>query len=422
MPGIVLIGAQWGDEGKGKATDLIGTKVDYVARFNGGNNAGHTVVVGDESYALHLLPSGIISPNVTPVIGNGVVVDPEVLFEEIDGLESRGVDCSRLLVSEAAHVIAPYHRTLDKVTERFLGKHKIGTTGRGIGPAYADKINRVGIRVHDLFNAKHLRDKVEASLHQKNLMLVKLYNRRAVDVDQTTDELLALGERLKPYVANTSLVLNKALDEGKNVLFEGGQATMLDVDHGTYPFVTSSNPTAGGACTGTGVGPTRINRVIGVAKAYITRVGEGPFPTELFDESGDWLREQGHEYGVTTGRPRRVGPIDLVATRYGVETQGATNIALTKLDVLSYMDKIPVCAHYELNGEQTDDFPFPVLLQDAKPVVEYLPGWQCDISGARNWEDLPEAARSYVEYVEKAIGCHIGFVSVGAERESLIIR
>ena len=261
MPGIVLIGAQWGDEGKGKATDLIG--------FNGGNNAGHSVVVGDESYALHLLPSGIINPNLTPVIGNGVVVDPEVLFEEIDGLESRGIDCSHLKVSEAAHIIAPYHRTLDKVTERFLGKHKIGTTGRGIGPAYADKINRVGIRVHDLFNADHLHDKVEASLHQKNQMLVKLYNRRPIDVDQTTEELLKLGERLKPYVANTGLILNKALDEGKTVLFEGAQATMLDVDHGTYPFVTSSNPTAGGACTGTGVGPTKITRVVGVSKAYV---------------------------------------------------------------------------------------------------------------------------------------------------------
>ena len=289
MPGIVLIGAQWGDEGKGKATDLIGTKVDYVARFNGGNNAGHTVVVGDESYALHLLPSGIISPTATPVIGNGVVVDPEVLFEEIDGLESRGVDCSRLLVSESAHIIAPYHRVLDKVTERFLGKHKIGTTGRGIGPAYADKINRVGIRVHDLFNAEHLHDKVEASLHQKNQMLVKLYNRRPIDVDQTTDELLKLGERLKPYVANTSLVLNKALDEGKTVLFEGGQATMLDVDHGTYPFVTSSNPTAGGACTGTGVGPTKITRVIGVSKAYVTRVGEGPFCADTAAFKNVWV-------------------------------------------------------------------------------------------------------------------------------------
>ena len=357
MPGIVLIGAQWGDEGKGKATDLIGTKVDYVARFNGGNNAGHTVVVGDESYALHLLPSGIISPNTTPVIGNGVVVDPEVLFQEIDGLESRGVDCSRLLVSESAHIIAPYHRVLDKVTERFLGKHKIGTTGRGIGPAYADKINRVGIRVHDLFIAEHLHDKVEASLHQKNQMLVKLYNRRPIDVDETTDELLKLGERLKPYVANTSLVLNNALDEGKNVLFEGGQATMLDVDHGTYPFVTSSNPTAGGACTGTGVGPTKITRVIGVSKAYVTRVGEGPFPTELFGEDGEWLRAQGHEYGVTTGRPRRCGWFDAVVNRYAAQVNGLTDIVLTKLDVLTGLKEIPLCVAYDVNGERRDDMP-----------------------------------------------------------------
>lgn len=288
MPGIVLIGAQWGDEGKGKATDLIGTKVDYVARFNGGNNAGHTVVVGDESYALHLLPSGIISPTATPVIGNGVVVDPEVLLEEIEGLESRGIDCSRLLVSESAHVIAPYHRMIDKVTERFAGKKKIGTTGRGIGPAYADKINRVGIRIADLFHEDVLRDKVSNALHQKNQMLVKLYNRRAFDVEATVQELLEVGVKLKPYVANTSLILNNALDDGKTVLFEGGQATMLDIDHGTYPFVTSSNPTAGGACTGTGVGPTKIDRVIGVSKAYVTRVGEGPFPTELFDENGEW--------------------------------------------------------------------------------------------------------------------------------------
>lgn len=348
MPGIVLIGAQWGDEGKGKATDLIGSKVDIVARFNGGNNAGHTVVVGDKSYALHLLPSGIISPNVTPVIGNGVVVDPEVLLEEIDALESRGVDCSRLLVSEAAHVITPYHRVIDKVTERFLGKHKIGTTGRGIGPTYADKINRVGIRVHDLFNADHLRDKVEASLHQKNQMLVKLYNQHPIDIDAVTAQLVELGKRLKKYVADTSLVLNKAMDEGKTVLFEGGQATMLDVDHGTYPFVTSSNPTAGGACTGTGVGPTRITRVIGVAKAYITRVGEGPFPTELLDEQGDWLREQGHEYGVTTGRPRRCGWFDSVVSRYATRVNGLTDIVLTKLDVLTGLKEIPVCVAYDV--------------------------------------------------------------------------
>ena len=419
MSGIVLIGAQWGDEGKGKATDLIGTKVDYVARFNGGNNAGHSVMVGDQMYALHLLPSGIISPNVTPVI-----VDPELLFEEIDGLESRGVDCSRLLVSEAAHVIAPYHRTLDKVTERFLGKHKIGTTGRGIGPAYADKINRVGIRVHDLFNAEHLHDKVEASLHQKNQILVKLYNRRAIDVDQTTDELLKLGERLKPYVANTGLILNKALDEGKTVLFEGAQATMLDVDHGTYPFVTSSNPTAGGACTGTGVGPTKITRVVGVSKAYVTRVGEGPFPTELFDESGEWLRQQGHEFGVTTGRPRRCGWFDAVIGRYAAEVNGLTDVALTKLDVLSAFDTIKVCVAYECDGVRYDYFPMQQsVLHHAKPIYVELPGWKDeDITGCRTYEELPENTRKYIEYLEEVCGVPMSIISVGPDRDQTIIR
>ena len=426
MPGIVLIGAQWGDEGKGKATDLIGTKVDYVARFNGGNNAGHTVVVGDETYALHLLPSGIISPTVTPVIGNGVVVDVEVLFQEIDGLTSRGVDCSRLLVSEAAHIIAPYHRVIDKVTERFLGKHKIGTTGRGIGPAYADKINRVGIRVHDLFNADHLHDKVEASLHQKNQMLVKLYNRRPIDVDQTTDELLRLGERLKPYVANTSLILNKALDDGKTVLFEGAQATMLDVDHGTYPFVTSSNPTAGGACTGTGVGPTKIDRVIGVAKAYVTRVGEGPFPTEQFGEEGDWLRAQGHEYGVTTGRPRRCGWFDAVVTRYASQVNGLTDIVLTKLDVLTGLKEIPICVAYEVeNADGTvtryDDMPTDqAAFTAAKPIYETMPGWSEDISQVHRFEDLPATCQAYVKRLEEISNCRISVIGTGPQRDHII--
>ena len=366
MSGIVLIGAQWGDEGKGKATDLIGTKVDYVARFNGGNNAGHSVMVGDQMYALHLLPSGIISPNVTPVIGNGVVVDPEVLFEEIDGLESRGVDCSRLLVSEAAHVIAPYHRTLDKVTERFLGKHKIGTTGRGIGPAYADKINRVGIRVHDLFNAEHLHDKVEASLHQKNQILVKLYNRRAIDVDQTTDELLKLGERLKPYVANTGLILNKALDEGKTVLFEGAQATMLDVDHGTYPFVTSSNPTAGGACTGTGVGPTKI-------------------------------------------------------TRYASQVNGLTDLVLTKLDVLTGLKEIPICVAYDVDGERYDDMPTDqAAFSAAKPIYETMPGWTEDISQVHEFDELPAACQAYVKRLEDLSNCRISVIGTGPQRDHII--
>ncbi|KFF30721.1 adenylosuccinate synthase [Bifidobacterium bombi] len=426
MSGIILIGAQWGDEGKGKATDLIGTKVDYVARFNGGNNAGHTVVVGNETYALHLLPSGIVNANVTPVIGNGVVIDPEVLFEEIDGLQSRGVDCSRLRVSESAHVIAPYHRVIDKVTERFLGKHKIGTTGRGIGPAYADKINRVGIRVHDLFDEKRLRDKVEASLHQKNQMLIKLYNRRPIDVDETTDELLALGERLRPYVANTSLLLNAALNEGKTVLFEGGQATMLDVDHGTYPFVTSSNPTAGGACTGTGVGPTKISRVIGVAKAYITRVGEGPFPTELNDESGEWLRAQGHEYGVTTGRARRCGWFDAVVSRYAAQVNGLTDIVLTKLDVLTGLKEIPICVAYNVdNGDGTHtrygDMPVDQdAFMRATPVYETMPGWTEDISQVHRFEDLPATTQAYVKRLEELSNCRISAIGTGPERDHII--
>lgn len=426
MPGIVLIGMQWGDEGKGKATDLIGSQVDYVARFNGGNNAGHTVVVGNESYALHLLPSGIISPNVIPVIGNGVVIDPEVLFEEIDGLEARGVDCSKLLVSEAAHVIAPFHRLIDKVSERFLGKRKIGTTGRGIGPTYADKINRVGIRVHDLFNEDHLRDKVQASLVQKNQMLVKLYNRRAVEEEAVVEELLALGERLKPYAADTGLILNTALDQGKTVLFEGGQATMLDVDHGTYPFVTSSNPTAGGACTGTGVGPTKIDRVIGVSKAYVTRVGEGPFPTELLGDEGEWLRKQGHEYGVTTGRPRRCGWFDAVVARYATRVNGLTDIVLTKLDVLTGLREIPICVAYELQMKdgtvkQYDEIPSDQsVFAHAKPVYETMPGWTENISTIEKFEDLPVNTQRYVKRLEELSNCRISAIGTGPQRDHVI--
>src|SRR4051794_26072491 len=304
MPAVVLVGAQWGDEGKGKATDLLGHRVQYVVKFNGGNNAGHTVVIDDEKYALHLLPSGILSPGCTPVIGNGVVVDLGVLFEEIAGLEARGVDTGALVVSAGAHVIAEYNRVLDKVTERFLGSRRIGTTGRGIGPTYADKINRVGIRVQDLFDEGILRQKVEGALDQKNHLLLKVYNRRAISPEEIVDDLLGYTERLRPMVADTSLVLNRALDEGRTVLFEGGQATMLDVDHGTYPFVTSSNATSGGAATGSGVAPNRFDRVLGVVKAYTTRVGAGPFPTELHDESGEWLRGRGFGFGTPNGRPR----------------------------------------------------------------------------------------------------------------------
>ncbi|QIK84551.1 adenylosuccinate synthase [Sanguibacter sp. HDW7] len=423
MPAIVVVGAQWGDEGKGKATDQLGSQVDYVVKFNGGNNAGHTVVVGSEKYALHLLPSGILSPGVTPVIGNGVVVDIEVLFEELDDLIARGVDVSRLLVSSAAHVIAPFHRTLDKVSERFLGKRRIGTTGRGIGPAYADKINRVGIRVQDLFDEKILRQKIEGSLDQKNHLLVKVYNRRAITVDETVAELLGYAERLRPMVADTSLVLNQALDAGKTVLFEGGQATMLDVDHGTYPFVTSSNATAGGVCTGSGIGPTRIDRVVGVIKAYTTRVGEGPFPTELLDEMGEYLRTTGGEYGVTTGRPRRCGWYDAVIARYSARVNGLTDFALTKLDVLTGLEQIPVCVAYDVDGVRFDEMPLDQSdFHHAKPILEYFPGWTEDITAARTFEDLPANAQAYVLALEGMSGSRMSVIGVGPDREQTIVR
>ncbi|HWV78600.1 adenylosuccinate synthase [Isoptericola sp. NPDC056618] len=421
MPAVVLVGAQWGDEGKGKATDLLGSRVDYVVKFNGGNNAGHTVVIGDEKYALHLLPSGILSPGVVPVIGNGVVVDIDVLFEELDDLIARGVDVSRLLVSSQAHVIAGYHRTLDKVTERFLGKRRIGTTGRGIGPAYADKINRVGIRIADLFDPKILREKVEGSLDQKNHLLVKVYNRRAVDIDETVDELLAHAERLQPMVANTPLVLNQALDAGKNVLFEAGQATMLDIDHGTYPFVTSSSATAGGAVTGSGIGPTRVDSVIGVIKAYTTRVGEGPFPTELFDDMGEYLLKTGGEYGVTTGRARRCGWYDSVIARYASRINGLTDLVVTKLDVLTGLEKVPVCVAYDVDGTRYDEMPDDQsAFHHAKPIYEEMPGWWEDISHARTIEDLPANAQAYLARLEELSGCRISAVGVGPRRDEII--
>ncbi|NYD85877.1 adenylosuccinate synthase [Cellulomonas oligotrophica] len=423
MPAVVVLGAQWGDEGKGKATDQLGERTDVVVKFNGGNNAGHTVVIEGEKYALHLLPSGILTPGVVPVIANGVVVDIDVLFEEIDALEARGVDTSRLLVSSAAHVIAPYHRTLDKVTERFLGKRKIGTTGRGIGPTYADKINRIGIRVQDLFDEKILRQKVEGALDQKNHLLVKVYNRRATTVDETVDELLRHAERLRPMVADTPVYLNRALDEGKTVVFEAGQAAMLDIDHGTYPFVTSSACTAGGACTGSGVGPTRLDRVVAVAKAYTTRVGEGPFPTELLDADGEWLRQVGGEFGTTTGRPRRTGWYDAVVVRYASLVNGLTDLVVTKLDVLTGRDRIPVCVAYDVDGRRVEDMPVDQSdFHHAKPVYEYLDGWSEDISQARDVDDLPKAAQRYLQFLEDVSGTRISSVGVGPGREATIIR
>ncbi|MFJ2028271.1 adenylosuccinate synthase [Streptosporangium sp. NPDC087985] len=417
MPAVVLVGAQWGDEGKGKATDLLGDKVDYVVRYQGGNNAGHTVVIGDQKYALHLLPTGVLSPNVVPVIGNGVVIDPGVLLSEIDGLAARGVSSERLLISANAHLIMPHHKALDKVSERYLGKAKIGTTGRGIGPAYGDKIYRMGVRVQDLLDPGILRKKIEVALNEKNQILTKIYNRRAIDADKVLEEYLGYAERLTPHIADTSLILNKALDEDKVVLLEGGQGNLLDIDHGTYPFVTSSSPTSGGACSGSGIPPTRLTRVIGILKAYTTRVGSGPFPTELTDEMGEWLRSTGGEYGVTTGRNRRCGWFDAVIARYASRINGVTDFFLTKLDVLSGLEKIPVCVAYEVDGVRYDEIPMTQTdFHHAKPVYEEFPGWQEDISGATSFEDLPANAQAYVKALEQMSGARISAVGVGPGR------
>jgi adenylosuccinate synthase len=417
----VIVGVQWGDEGKGKATDLLGDRTDWVVKFNGGNNAGHTVVVGDEKYALHLLPSGILSPGVTPVIGNGVVVDLEVLFFELEALAARGIDVSRLRVSANAHIITQYHRTLDKVTERFLGKRQIGTTGRGIGPTYADKINRVGIRMQDLFDENILRQKVEGALDQKNHLLVKVYNRRAIGVDEVVDDLLSYVDRLRPMVTDTSLLLHQALERDETVLFEGGQATMLDVDHGTYPFVTSSNATSGGAVTGSGIAPNAIDRVIAVVKAYTTRVGAGPFPTELFDEWGEFLSEQGHEFGTTTGRRRRTGWYDAPIARYASRINGVTDFVLTKLDVLTGIERIPVCVAYDVDGVIKEEVPVSQTdFHHAKPVYEEFPGWSEDLSGAREFSDLPANAQSYVRELEAMSGSRISAIGVGPERDQIV--
>ena len=421
MPAIVLVGAQWGDEGKGKATDLLGDRVDYVVRYQGGNNAGHTVVIGEDSYALHLLPSGVLSPAVTPVIGNGVVIDPEFLFSEIEGLERRDVSCDRLLISANAHLIMPHHRALDKVTERYLGSARIGTTGRGIGPAYADKVARTGIRVQDLLDPGILNQKLDLVLREKNQVLTKVYNRRGIDADAVAQEYLGYGERIRRYVADTGLVLNNALDEGRTVLLEGGQATLLDVDHGTYPFVTSSSPTAGGACAGSGIGPTRITKVIGILKAYTTRVGAGPFPTELLGEQGEWLRKTGGEYGVTTGRERRTGWFDAVIARYATRVNGITDYFITKLDVLSGLDKVPICVAYDVDGTRHSDIPMTQTeFHHATPVYEYLDGWWEDLTEARELADLPGNARAYIEALEDMIGAPVSAIGTGPRRDQTL--
>ncbi|MBF6476949.1 adenylosuccinate synthase [Nocardia cyriacigeorgica] len=423
MSAIIIVGAQWGDEGKGKATDILGGKVDYVVKPNGGNNAGHTVVVGGEKYELKLLPAGVLSENATPILGNGVVVNLEALFEEIDGLEARGANASRLKVSANAHLVAPYHQQLDRVQERFLGKRAIGTTGRGIGPTYADKVARVGLRVQDVFDESILRQKIESALDVKNQMLVKMYNRRAISVEETMDYFGRYGERLAPMVIDAERVLNQALDRGEHVLMEGGQATMLDVDHGTYPFVTSSNPTAGGACVGSGIGPTRITGVLGIIKAYTTRVGAGPFPTELFDESVAYLAKTGGEVGVTTGRARRCGWFDAVIARYATRVNGITDYFLTKLDVLSSLETVPICVAYDVDGERVEQMPTTQTeFHHAKPIYEEMPGWWEDISHARTFEDLPANAQAYVRRLEELSGARMSCIGVGPGRDQTIVR
>jgi adenylosuccinate synthase len=422
MPAVVVLGAQWGDEGKGKATDLLGGSVDYVVKFNGGNNAGHTIVIDGEKFALHLLPSGILSQNCVPVIGNGVVIDLEVLFGEIEALEARGRSTDKLLISANAHLIAPYNTVLDKVTERFAGSRKIGTTGRGIGPTYADKMNRVGIRVQDLFDEQILTDKVTAALGLKNQVLAKIYNRRALEVAAVVEDLLSYADRVRPMVADTGLLLHQALDAGKTVLLEAGQATMLDVDHGNYPYVTSSSATAGGACTGSGIPPTRIDRVIAIVKAYATRVGEGPFPTELLHEKGDALRTAGAEFGTTTGRPRRTGWFDAPVARYAARINGVTDFVLTKLDVLTGLAEVPLCVAYEIDGRRVADMPMTQAeFARAVPIYETFPGWDCDISEARELADLPANCRAYVEAIESMIGARISVIGVGPDRNASIV-
>ena len=424
MPAIVVIGAQWGDEGKGKATDLLGGRVQWVVRYQCGNNAGHTVVLPDvQHFALHLLPSGILTPGVTNVIGNGVVVDPGALLTELGSLEERGVDTGGLMISADAHLIMPYHVAIDKVTERYLGKARIGTTGRGIGPCYQDKVARVGVRFQDVLDEKIFRQKVEAALDLKNQILVKVYNRKALDAEQVVDTVLGQVEGFADRIADTRLLLNQALERGETVLLEGSQGTMLDVDHGTYPFVTSSNPTSGGACAGAGIGPGRITAVMGILKAYTTRVGSGPFPTELFDENGEYLSKTGGEFGVTTGRRRRCGWFDAVIARYATRVNGITDYFLTKLDVLSSLETVPVCVGYRIDGALTHDMPMTQSdLCRAEPVYEELPGWWEDISAARVFDDLPAKARDYVLRLEELAGAPVSCIGVGPGRDQTIVR
>ena len=424
MANCAIVGINWGDEGKGRMVDYLTNHFDVVVRYQGGGNAGHTVVNDRGTFALHLLPSGIFREGVVNILGNGVALDCENLLAEMNTLRAAGVSITpeNLKISDRASLLLPWHRELDGLEEARLADKKYGSTKQGIAPFYSDKYQKKTVMAGELLHPQHLKEHLADLLEWKNLTLQKVYGTKGY----TLDELLAwvdkYCEAVKPYITNTTAFLRDAQKAGKSILFEAQLGALRDLDYGIYPYTTSSNSVAAYAPVGSGLPTAKLDEVVGVVKAYSSCVGEGPFVCEMFGEEGQKLRDAGAEYGAKTGRPRRVGPIDLVATRYGVGVQGATNIALTKLDILSYMDKIPVCAHYELDGQQTDEFPFPVCLQDAKPVIEYVDGWKCDISKVRSWDELPENARNYVEYVERAIGCHIGYVSVGAERDSLIIR
>ncbi|MFW6000967.1 MAG: adenylosuccinate synthase [Halanaerobium sp.] len=423
MANKIVVGAQWGDEGKGKITDMLAKTADLVVRYGGGNNAGHTVIVDDVKFELHLIPSGILYKDKISVLGGGVVIDPEAMVAEMEGLETRGVSLENLYISETAHVILPYHRMLDGLEEKRKGDSKIGTTGKGIGPCYTDKISRRGIRIADLLDEKRFKAKLEQALDFHNEILEKIYKEERLNAEDIIEEYRPYIEKIEPHVTNTSLLLNKAYAEDKKIFFEGAQGTLLDIDYGTYPFVTSSNPTAGGVCTGTGMGPTTIDDVIGVTKAYLTRVGEGPFPTELDNDWGEFLRDKGHEYGVTTGRPRRCGWLDIPILKHAVRVNGLTEIALTKIDVLTGIEEIKVCTAYKHGDKTVEEFP-PYLEDEIpyEPVYESWPGWDEDITGCRDYDELPINAQKYIERIEALVGVPAKIISVGPDRKEAIIR
>lgn len=423
MPNVVVVGLQWGDEGKGKIVDYLSEKADIVARYQGGHNAGHTVVINQEKFILHLIPSGILYPGKVCLIGNGVVVEPGALIEEIDGLRARGVEISRnLFISKNAHVIMPYHMALDREIEKQRGDKSIGTTGRGIGPAYCDKIGRTGIRMADLLYPSLFREKLRSHLHHVNFLLEHLYKTEGFDIERICAQYTAFAEKLAPYVADTDIIVNETISAKGNVLFEGAQGTLLDIDHGTYPFVTSSNAIAGGACTGLGVGPTKISRVLGVVKAYTTRVGSGPFPTEIAGDLGNILRERGGEYGATTGRPRRCGWLDMVALRHAARINGITGIAVTKLDILDGLETIKICTAYRHEGKQYDEFPKEMhIFSECEPVYEELKGWKTSTLGIREFRELPRNAKAYIRTIEKILGVKTHIVSTGQRRDEIIV-